>query len=210
MRITRKEIGELDKFYRRNLINSIQGFKSANLIGTKSNTGMTNLAIFSSVIHVGANPPLIGFLNRPVEVERHTYQNIKETGRFTINAVNSEMKAKAHGTSARYTADVSEFEATGLTEEYLDDFEIPFVKESLLKLGCKFVQDILITANNTRFIVGEIESIYLPEDLVADDGYIDPSKIESVAISGLDAYHEVLAPARFRYAKPHQPIQEIS
>ncbi|MCK7516855.1 MAG: flavin reductase family protein [Ignavibacteriales bacterium] len=80
MIITKENILQFEKLYRTNLFNSLSGFKSANLIGTISKEGKTNLAIFSSVIHVGANPPLMGLLMRPVSVERHTYHNIKETG----------------------------------------------------------------------------------------------------------------------------------
>ncbi|MCS7053720.1 MAG: flavin reductase, partial [Ignavibacterium sp.] len=85
MIITKEKILDFERRYRINFVNSLSGFKSANLIGTISKSGITNLAIFSSVIHVGANPPLIGILFRPLSVPRHTYNNIKETGCFTIN-----------------------------------------------------------------------------------------------------------------------------
>jgi len=91
MIISKEKISQFEKLYRTNLFNSLSGFKSANLIGTISKEGKTNLAIFSSVIHVGANPPMMGFLMRPVSVERHTYNNIKETGYFTINHINKEI-----------------------------------------------------------------------------------------------------------------------
>ena len=54
----------LHHLYRINLINSCSGFKSANLIGTKSLSGVSNVAIFSSVTHIGSNPPLLGFFLR--------------------------------------------------------------------------------------------------------------------------------------------------
>jgi hypothetical protein len=60
MIITKTQISELEKLYRVKLINSLSGFKSANLIGTINKKGITNLALFSSVIHVGANPRFNG------------------------------------------------------------------------------------------------------------------------------------------------------
>jgi flavin reductase (DIM6/NTAB) family NADH-FMN oxidoreductase RutF len=107
MKIKLETLLQLEKPYRTNFVNSLSGFKSANLIGTISKEGKTNLAIFSSVIHVGANPPLMGFLMRPVSVERHTYNNIKETNYFTINRINKEIFKKAHQTSAKYDKDIS-------------------------------------------------------------------------------------------------------
>ncbi|GGK45429.1 MULTISPECIES: hypothetical protein [Flavobacteriaceae] len=52
------EIHNLNHLYKINLINSCAGFKSANLIATKSTDNNTNVAIFSSVIHLGSAPPL--------------------------------------------------------------------------------------------------------------------------------------------------------
>ena len=76
----RKDVKELKHVYKINLINSCSGFKSANLIGTKSNAGTTNVAVFSSVTHFGSNPPLLGVVFRPLtDVPRNTYENIKET-----------------------------------------------------------------------------------------------------------------------------------
>ena len=94
MLITKENILDFEKLYRTNLTNSLSGFKSANLIGTISKEGKTNLAIFNSVIHVGANPPLMGLLMRPVSDERHTYTNIKETNHFTINHIKKENRIK--------------------------------------------------------------------------------------------------------------------
>ena len=63
--IDSKKIAEFSKIYRLNLINSVTGYKPANLIGTKSRGGISNLAIFSSVVHLGSKPPLIGIVTRP-------------------------------------------------------------------------------------------------------------------------------------------------
>ena len=49
--------------------------------------GQTNLAIFSQIFHIGANPPLVGILVRPDSVDRHTLRNIRETSWFTINHI---------------------------------------------------------------------------------------------------------------------------
>jgi len=73
-----ENLDSLNKIYRINLVNSITGYKSANLIGSVSNTGTENLAIFSSITHLGSNPALLSFFVRPNVVPRNTYKNIKE------------------------------------------------------------------------------------------------------------------------------------
>jgi flavin reductase (DIM6/NTAB) family NADH-FMN oxidoreductase RutF len=202
MKIIKENIPKFEKFYRAALINSITGFKSASLIGTVSSKGTANLAIFNSVIHVGANPPLMGFLMRPVSVERHTYKNIKETGSFTINHINKEIYKQAHQTSARYDKEISEFDACGLTTEYTEKTNAPYVKESKIKIALKFVEEQEIKFNGTIFIVGEIVEIILSDDIIEDDGYADIEAAETITISGLDGYHETKRIARLPYAKP--------
>lgn len=209
MILTKQNILDFEKLYRTALINSISGFKSANLIGTISSEGKTNLAIFNSVIHVGANPPLMGFLMRPVPVERHTYENIKETGSFTINHINKEIYKQAHQTSTRYEKNISEFDASGLTPEFTERIKAPYVKESKIRIGLKFVEENEIKFNGTIFIVGEILEIILPDDIIKSDGYADIEAAETITISGLDGYHETKRIARLSYAKPGVDPKEI-
>jgi flavin reductase (DIM6/NTAB) family NADH-FMN oxidoreductase RutF len=201
MKVTKENILKFEKLYRAAFINSITGFKSASLIGTVSNKGNTNLAIFNSVIHVGANPPVLGFLMRPVSVERHTYENIKETGFFTINHINKDIYKQAHQTSARYKKDISEFDECKLTPEFFDGIPAPYVKEANIKIGLKFIEEHQIKYNGTIFIVGEVAEIILPEDIIREDGFVNIEKAGTVAISGLDSYHETKKIARLSYAK---------
>jgi flavin reductase (DIM6/NTAB) family NADH-FMN oxidoreductase RutF len=209
MVITNQDILEFQKLYRATFINSITGFKSASLIGTISNKGNTNLAIFNSVIHVGANPPALGFLMRPTSVERQTYDNIKETGYFTINHINKDIFKKAHQTSAKYEKEISEFDACGLTPDFTKTIKTPYVKESKIKIGLKFVEEKEVKFNKTIFIVGQIIEIILPDDIIAKDGYVDIEKAGTAAISGLDGYHETKRIARLSYAKPGAEPKKI-
>jgi len=201
---SRKSLDELDKIFRINLINSCSGYKSANLIGTKSNEGQPNLAIFSSVIHMGSNPPLLGFILRPTTVARHTYANIRETGRYTINHVSIAVAEKAHHTSAKYGPETSEFEITGLKEEYKGDFQAPFVKDSPVQMAMQFVEEHYIETNETRLVIGEIMELYLKEDLLGADGFVDLSKGQVASICGLDGYSLPSEPLRYGYQRPRE------
>lgn len=202
MKITQENILAFEKLYRINFVNSLSGFKSANLIGTISKEGKTNLAIFNSVIHVGSNPPLIGMLVRPASVPRHTYTNIKETGYFTINHINKEIFKQAHQTSARYDQNLSEFDECGLTPEFTEIVKATYVKESKIKIGCRLVEEHQIKTNDTIFVVGEILEVILPDNVLMNDGYVDIEKAGTIAISALDSYHETKRIARLSYAKP--------
>ena len=186
------------------MINSCSGFKSANLIGTRSIDACPNLAIFSSVIHLGSNPPLLGFVLRPTKVERNTYTNIKETGYYTINHVRYDFAEQAHHTSAKYDRDVSEFDITGLQEVYRNGFVAPFVGESPVQIGLKFVEEYAIKENGTLLIIGEIVDVFLENGLLDSDGFINLYKAEVATISGLDGYSLPSGTARFGYQRPYE------
>ncbi len=200
--IDETELLEMEQRYRANFINSLTGFKSLALIGTVDRKGQKNLAIFNSIVHLGAHPPLIGMVTRPDSVDRHTLQNILETGYYTINHVQEEMMEKAHQTSARYPKTISEFDAVGLEDEVINDFPAPFVKASTIKIGVQFKEKVPFAINGTIFVIGEIKQITLPQTVVQVDGFVDLVSAGTVTNSGLDSYHIVLDAKRLPYAKP--------
>lgn len=202
-------IAEMEKQYRVHLINSLGGFKSVVLVGTVDAQQHTNLAIFSSVFHIGANPPLIGLVFRPTPPERNTYNNILETGFYTLNHLNESILNQAHQTSARYDKEVSEFDETGLTAEFKSDFPGPFVAESHVQIGLAFREKIDITINSTTLIIGEIVQIYLPKDCLQDDGFVNLEQANTLTCSGLDSYHKTMQLDRLSYAKPGLEITSL-
>lgn len=198
---TPSDLGQMDKFYRANFVNSLSGVKSANLVGTKGRNGIENLAIVSSVFHVGANPPLMGVLMRPHTVPRDSLQNMKETGLFTLNHVNSSIAQAAHQTSARYPENESEFTATGLTPFYSHEFKAPYVQESHLRIGLE-VQDIQkLDINQTELVIGQIVEVFVDEKIVSTTGYLDIEAIDTIGVTGLDSYHKIQRIAQYEYAK---------
>lgn len=209
MIITKEDILSYEKNYRTHFMNSLNGYKSANLIGTQDNAGRTNLAIFSSVIHLGSNPPLLGFITRPDTVSRHTLENIRETGIYTINHINSNIIEQAHQTSARYPKDISEFESCQLTPLHINDFNTPFVSEALIGIGMQMKEIIPIVSNGTLLVVGEVQFMYSKEGVILEDGRIDLEKAKTVAISGLDTYHSTQQRTRLSYAKTDKKIEHI-
>lgn len=201
MLISPEELNDYDRFYRANLINSLSGFKSASLIGTKNESGISNLAIFSNIVHLGADPALIGFVNRPLEAAPHTLSNIESTGVYTVNHIHTDWIKQAHQTSAKYPEGVSEFDACGFTEEYIDGFNAPFVKESVIKYGMKLKEIIPIKYNNTFFVIGEVVMVEVPKELIAEDGFIEADKANSCCSLGIDGYYSTELITRLPYAK---------
>ncbi|NNF74538.1 MAG: flavin reductase [Flavobacteriaceae bacterium] len=204
----RNDIDLMPYVFRINLINSVSGYKSANLIGTQSITGQPNVAVFSSITHIGSNPPLLGFFMRPTTVVRNTYENIKETGRYTINHIHEAIVNDAHHTSAKYDKGVSEFDQTGLEEIYRNDFKAPFVFGAPVQLAMSYVEEYEIKANNTILIIGQVEHIYVEDHLFRSDGFIDLAEGNVAAINGLDAYAVPESNERLSYQRPNLALQK--
>ncbi|KAF9659670.1 flavin oxidoreductase [Tenacibaculum mesophilum] len=202
MHITRQQIDEFPHLYKINLMNSISGYKPANLIATKSTDNITNVAVFSSVVHYGSSPAILGFVLRPTTVVRNTYNNIKETGYYTINAINEVMIEEAHHTSAKYPSEISEFDKTTLSEEFKNGFYAPFVAESPLQIGMKFLEEHYIKVNGTILVLGEVTDLYFKDSMLSEDGFLNLSKEKVAAINGLDTYMVAENYKRLSYQRP--------
>ncbi|MBC8112368.1 MAG: flavin reductase [Verrucomicrobia bacterium] len=193
------DFAPMEQRFRTNLINSLSGFKSVNLVGTVNAAGLTNLAIFSQVFHIGANPALMGMLVRPDSVPRHTLANLMETGFFTLNNILEDFYQQAHQTSARY--ETSEFEACGFTAEFSGKHPAPYVKESTIKIGLKFEEHHPLVINGTILVIGSVQEIICPDDCLQNDGYLDIEKAGSITCSASDGYHTTQKLSRLPYAK---------
>jgi flavin reductase (DIM6/NTAB) family NADH-FMN oxidoreductase RutF len=198
---TAQDVAEMERFTRVNFGNTLSGMRTPFLVGTKGNKG-SNLAIFNSIVHIGANPMLLGMVFRPSTVPRHTLENLKATGVYTLNLVSEEMIAAAHMTSAKYPEGVSEFEACGFAERYRNDFPAPFVAESPLQMALSFREEHHIKANDTLFVVGEVLDVFVSSEAVSARGEILHEKLKTSVVSGLDAYYSVKKVAEMPYARP--------
>ncbi len=208
--ISSSTIQTWERFYRANFINSLTGFKSVNLIGTINRKGQTNLGVFSSIVHIGSDPALVGFINRPVKAAPHTLANIQSTGVYTINHLHPSFLQQAHQTSAKYPDEVSEFDEVGLTQEFLEIISAPFVKESKVKYALTLEEIIPIKLNNTFLVIGKIQHIKLEEDILLADGFLELDRALSLCSNGIDGYYSTQLIDRYEYAKPGGKTERIS
>jgi flavin reductase (DIM6/NTAB) family NADH-FMN oxidoreductase RutF len=202
MTFSKAYLKELEHIYKINLVNSCSGFKSANLIGSTSKSGQENVAVFSSVTHIGSSPPLLGFFCRPTTVIRHTYNNIKATGVYTINHIHKSIIEDAHHTSASYDETISEFDVTSLTSEIKENCIAPFVKDSPVQIEMKYITEYPIKENGTILVIGEIQNIHVNQDIIEVDGFLNLSKANVASINGLDTYALPIVEKRLDYQRP--------
>tara|TARA_Y100000994_G_scaffold229806_1_gene215061 strand:+ start:817 stop:1437 length:621 start_codon:yes stop_codon:yes gene_type:complete len=188
-----KQITKLDRLTRLNLINSISGIQNVHLVATKSKNNISNLSIINSVVHIGSNPPLLGFINRPTTIRRDTINNLNFNPFFTINNVEKSKLKNAHLTSGKYPHNISEFKECGFKEAYIDSFPIPFVDSSNIKIGLEVVERINIASNNTILIVGLIKILQTPDD------FLKNTEKYAVGSVGLNSYYSIKELDEFKY-----------
>ncbi|MGJ8685471.1 MAG: flavin reductase family protein [Nonlabens sp.] len=209
--IAQKDIENLDRFYRGNLINSVTGYKSANLLATRSQDGIDNVAIFSSVTHLGSNPAMFSFVQRPLgHGVGHTYENLKATGKITLNHINMELVERAHQSSAKYPREISEFERLDIGLLNRNGFHAPFVKEANIQVAAEYVSDYLIKENNCILVICKITDIFIIENIQHKDGWLDLEKAGSATINGLDGYAVAKTQKRLSYAQINKELEELT
>lgn len=201
-RLDRMLLAEMPARARAHFVNALSGVKGLHLLGTRSASGIENLAVFNSVIHVGASPALLGVLFRPLTARRDSYRNLTETQAFTLNLVTSDMVEAAHATSAKWAEDESEFEMTGLTPWYSDRFAAPYVAESPVRIGLRPVEEQHIRANDTRLLIGEVMEVWVPDGQPESDGWMRLDTLDIISVAGLDSYYQPSLIDRKSYAQP--------
>ncbi|GGK45415.1 MULTISPECIES: flavin reductase family protein [Flavobacteriaceae] len=133
---------------------------------------------------------------------RNTYENIMETGYYTINHVHEKIIKDAHHTSAKYDSKVSEFDVTNLETSYKNNFFAPFVQDCPIQIAMKYVEEYDIKSNNTKLIIGEIQELYIEDTLLKDDGFINLSEGNIATINGLNGYAIPTLKERLEYQRP--------
>ena len=115
---------------------------------------------------------------RPASVERHTFENIKDTQFFSIKHVSKDIITSSHQTSARYPREVSEFSA-GLSEEYIE-LSLSICKGVLFENRAKFKRNYSFEYKLNRDGHYVAECVSVDPKYVMNDGHIDISKLGTV------------------------------
>jgi flavin reductase (DIM6/NTAB) family NADH-FMN oxidoreductase RutF len=201
MNFNRDHISAMEKRFRTTFINSLPGYKCLQLLGTVNKEGVTNLGLFNSVFHLGANPALLGMIFRPDGDDHDSLKNIIQTSQYTLNNVLPQWFKQAHQTSARFPSGHSEFEPCGFKESYLEGFKAPFVYQSSIQIGLEMRDLVDIPINNTKMLIGEIVHVSMDDSILESDGYVDHLKAGTVTVTGLDSYFTTSHLGRLAYAK---------
>ena len=191
------------------MVNALPGIRPVVLVGTlkkrvkdysdlKDKDG--NLAVFSSIVHLGSDPALFGIFVRPEinpkspdeKHERQTLQNIRKHKFFTINQIPAGDVEMAHRCSAPYKVQQSEFLKNDIPCDFFDEIPAPFVESSPLCYALEFVREERLAENGVVFVIGELKKVRVLEDFDKDnEQLLHPEKMGTVGVFGLGSYCKI-------------------
>lgn len=174
--------------------------------------GRVNLSPFSFFNVFSANPPIVVF--SPARRGRdnstkHTYENVLKVPEVVINIVNYNMVHQTSLASVEYPKGVNEFIKSGLTEVKSTMVKPPRVKESPVAFECKVTQVIPLGDQGAagNLVICEVLLMHVNENIIGENGRIDPWKLDAVARMGQDYYCRAQGDNIFSVPKPGEKIK---
>lgn len=174
---------------------------------TVDKDGNVNLSPFSFFNVFGANPATLIFSPaRRVRdnTTKHTLENIYETSEVVINIVNYDMVQQMSLASTEYEKGINEFQKAGFTQVKSQKIAPPIVGEAPVSFECKVTKVIEtgVEGGAGNLIICEVLLMHINEEILGNDGKIDPQKIDLVARMGANWYCRASGEAVFEIEKP--------
>jgi len=160
---------------------------------TVDGAGNVNLSPYSFFNVFSAKPPIMIFSPaRRVRdnTTKHTLANVLETKEVVINIVSHHMVQQMSLSSTEYAQGVNEFVKAGFTEIASEIVEPPRVNEALAQFECK-VNDVIELGQEGgagNLVICEVVKLHISENILDENGRIDPAKIDTVARMGGNWY----------------------
>ena len=103
-----------------------------------------------------------------------------------------------------FPENVSEFGACNLSDERVSEFAAPFVRESNVSIGVRYIRHFSIEENEVVMIIGSMEILVVNEDIIQDNGEVDLMHAQSIGVAGNNTYYNLNKFSSFDYIKKSQ------
>ncbi|WP_026534679.1 flavin reductase family protein [Arthrobacter sp. H14] len=143
------------------LLNSVVVPRPIAWVSSTSEAGVDNLAPHSFYTVASVNPPIIQFTSVG---EKDSLRNIEATKDFVVNLTPENLFEQVNATGTNFPADVSEFDAVGLTREPALTVAAPRVKESPVALECRLYRTLPI--GDCTVVFGEVLHAAIATDVL--------------------------------------------
>ena len=163
------------------------------LASTVDKAGNVNLSPFSFFNIFSLRPPILIFSparSGRTNSTKHSYENILEVPEVVINIVSYSMVEQVSLASVEYPKGVNEFIKTGLTPVDSKKVKPPRVGESPASFECMIRQVIPLgdQGGAGNLVICEVVLAYFKEEILDQQGKVDPQKLDAVARMGNNYY----------------------
>jgi flavin reductase (DIM6/NTAB) family NADH-FMN oxidoreductase RutF len=154
-------------------------------VSSRSAAGVDNLAPHSFFTIAGIDPPVVCFTSVGT---KDSLRNILATGEFVVSISTEPLREQVNLTGTDFPADISEFDAVGLTREASLRVAPPRVAESPVALECRLVstQEFGICT----VVFGEVVHLAVDES-VLQDGRPEISLLRPIARLGAQEWSDI-------------------
>lgn len=160
---------------------------------TLDENGNPNLSPFSFFNAFGSNPPIIAF--SPARrgrdnTTKDTYENIRATQEAVVHIVSNDIVEQSVLSSTEYPEEYDEFEKAGFTKVQADKVGPYRAKESPVHLECR-LRDLINYAQvggAANMAICEVVMIHINEEVIGENGFPDPFKMDHIGRLGQDWY----------------------
>ena len=125
-------------------------------------------------------------VNRLDGSKKDTVRNIESNGQFVVNLVPFTIAESMFKTAGDYEYETSEFESVGLTEKSSEWVKPPRVAETSIQFECELIQIVPVGEGPlaANVIIGKILLMHISDDILDDQGKIDPGLHDTIGRMG--------------------------
>ena len=191
-----RDINDLSPRERSRIVKSAVTPRPIAWISTRDETGVDNLAPFSSYNYVSSDRPVVLF-NSPGENAggpKDTVRNALATKEFAVNVVTEPHLERMDRTSEAVPPDESEFDLASVQRAECRRIDAPRVADAAITMECVLYDSVPI--HDRLMILGEVRYVHIDETALTD-GEVDMRKLDTVGRLG-GPYYTVSAPTPFK------------
>ena len=144
--------------------------------GTQEGFDADNLITIAWAGVVNSDPPMISVSVRP---ERHSYNQIIQSGEFIVNLIDKPLCKAADFCGVKSGRDIDKFEALSLGKRYVEGFSCAAIASAPAFVCCKVEKQIPLGTHD--MFIGRVMQVYIREDLFNEDGSLHMDRADLVA-----------------------------
>lgn len=163
-------------------LNSVVVPRPIAWVSSRSADGVLNLAPHSFFTVACVQPPMVQFTSVG---RKDSLNNVESTGEFVVNFAAEPLFEQINATGTNFPAEVSEFEAVGLTTEPSRTVAVPRVAESPVAIECTL--HTTLELGDSTVVIGRVRHLAV-DAAVMVDGHPEVRLLRPLARLGKDEW----------------------